>query len=221
MDRSDRLFRLLGLLQDGASHRAEDLARSLGVSQRTIYRDTDALAASGLPVTGTRGTGYRLAELTALPPLRLGPQELEALYLGIAIVRESADPDLAAAAAGLADKIDNALPAEPLPPSEDWKFAFSPHASAARGFSVMAPVRSAIRGRQKLRLTARDSTGQHATHTVRPLRLDHRGRAWVLTAWSESADSFRLFRLDLVEEAEPLPELFVDEPGKTLADYRP
>ena len=28
-------------------------------------------------------------------------------------------------------------------------------------------------------------------------------------------------RLDLVEAAAPLPELFVDEPGKTLADYRP
>ena len=85
----------------------------------------------------------------------------------------------------------------------------------------MAPIRSAIRGRQKLRLTGQDSAGTPGSQTVRPLRLDHRGRAWVLTAWSETHGAFRLFRLDLVEAAAPLPELFVDEPGKTLADYRP
>lgn len=221
MARSDRLFRLLALLQDGALHRAADLARALDVSARTIYRDMEALVAAGLPVAGTRGTGYRLAELTTLPPLRLSPAELEALSLGIAIVQESADPDLAGAAAALAQKVDAALPAEALPPSENWLFAFAAGASAARGFSLMAPIRSAIRGRQKLRLTGQDSAGTPGSQTVRPLRLDHRGRAWVLTAWSETHGAFRLFRLDLVEAAAPLPELFVDEPGKTLADYRP
>ncbi|NNK78551.1 MAG: HTH domain-containing protein, partial [Litoreibacter sp.] len=42
--RSDRLFDLIVLLRDGRLHRAEDLARDLNVSVRTIYRDMDTLA---------------------------------------------------------------------------------------------------------------------------------------------------------------------------------
>ena len=99
MTRSDRLFRLLQLLHDGQCHRAGDLAAALGVSQRSIYRDMETLAAAGQPVTGTRGTGYRLADHVALPPLLLSAAEVEALNLGIAIVAESADPGLSPAEA--------------------------------------------------------------------------------------------------------------------------
>ncbi|MEP6062753.1 MAG: HTH domain-containing protein, partial [Marinomonas sp.] len=103
MSRSDRLFSILQILQDGALHTAGALAERLGVSQRTLYRDMDKLAASGVPVQGTRGTGYRLADLTALPPLMLTSPELEALNLGLAIAAQVADPDLKAAATRLAE----------------------------------------------------------------------------------------------------------------------
>ena len=46
MKRADRLYRLMERLKDGSLHRAEDLARELGVSVRTIYRDMDTLAAA-------------------------------------------------------------------------------------------------------------------------------------------------------------------------------
>ena len=61
MARSDRLFDILTLLRDGQLHTAQALAARFDVSQRTLYRDMDTLAAAGVPVTGTRGTGYRLA----------------------------------------------------------------------------------------------------------------------------------------------------------------
>ncbi len=83
----------------------------------------------------------------------------------------------------------------------------------------MGALRSAIRGRQKLRLSYRNPEGPVTRRTVRPLRLESWGRVWTLTAWCEMRKDFREFRVDLIEEAEPLPELFIDEPGKTLADY--
>lgn len=221
MTRNDRLARILGLMRDGRQHRARDIALRLGVSERTVYRDMDLLAAAGVPVAGIRGAGYRLADLVPLPPLVLTPAELEALNLGIAIVAELPDPDLRAAALSLADRIDAALPAETPDQAEAWKLADYPLADAARGFAHMATLRAAIRGRQKLRVTARDRRGARAAATLRPLRLEHLGRVWILTAWDETAGAFAELRLDLIEQARALPELFVDEPGKRLADFRP
>jgi len=60
-----------------------------------------------------------------------------------------------------------------------------------------------------------------AAEVLRPLKVENWGRFWLLTAWCEGAERFATYPLDQIENAEALPELFVDEPGKTLADYRP
>ena len=221
MSRPDRLHLLIDILRDGALHRAEDLATRLEVSPRTLYRDIDRLVAAGVPVTGTRGQGYRIGDAISLPPLTLTPAELEALNLGMAIVGEAADPDLKAAALSLADKIDAALPEHTIAQGDAWITALTPFADAARGFAHMPTLRAAIRARQKLRLTVTDPDGTVRSQTLRPLKLDHWGRIWTLTGWSEDKASFTALRVDLIDSAEALPELFVDEPGKTLADYRP
>lgn len=51
--------------------------------------------------------------------------------------------------------------------------------------------------------------------------MEYWGRVWTLTAWCETRQDFRVFRVDLIENAQALPELFVDEPGKRLQDYDP
>lgn len=220
MRRSDRLFDILARLRDGQLHRAQDLADALGVSLRTIYRDMDTLIASGIPVEGARGVGYILREAITLPPLTLTAEELEALNLGIAIVSGAADPGLKAAAAALGDKIDAVLAMQGPAEADAWKFAAHPFADAARGFSHMAVLRAAIRGRQKLRVTYHDSDGSLADTVLRPLLMEYWTRVWTLTAWCERRGDFRIFRVDLIDTATPLPELFVDEPGRTLADHR-
>jgi predicted DNA-binding transcriptional regulator YafY len=221
MRRTDRLFDIIQILRDGKLHRAQDIAERLEVSVRTIYRDMDTLVASGFPVEGERGVGYMITEAITLPPLALTVAELEALNLGMAIVGEAADPDLKAAALSLADKVDAVLPTQVVAEADAWKFAVYPFADAARGFSHMPTVRAAIRARQKLRLHYIAKDGAVTSRTVRPLHMEYWGRVWTLTAWCELRAAHRVFRIDLIETAEALPELFVDEPGKTLADFDP
>lgn len=221
MRRTDRLFDIIQILRDGKLHRAQDIAETLEVSVRTIYRDMDTLSASGVPVEGERGVGYMATQAITLPPLTLSPAELEALNLGMAIVAEAADPDLKSAALTLADKIDAVLPTQVIAEADAWKFAVYPFANAARGLAHMATLRSAIKTRQKLHLTYRRIDTTLTKRTVRPLHMEYWGRVWTLTAWCELRDDFRVFRIDLIEQAKPLPELFVDEPGKRLSDYPP
>ncbi|SMO39146.1 helix-turn-helix transcriptional regulator [Ruegeria faecimaris] len=221
MRRTDRLFDIIQILRDGKLHRAQDIADRLEVSVRTIYRDMDTLAASGVPVEGERGVGYMVREQITLPPLNLTPAELEALNLGMAIVAEAADPDLKTAAESLAEKIDAVLPTQVISEADSWKFAVYPFADAARGLAHMAPIRAAIKSRQKLRLSYRRIDGVLTERTIRPLHMEYWGRVWTLTSWCELRDGFRVFRIDLIETVLPLPEIFADEPGKRLSDYDP
>ena len=221
MRRTDRLFDIIQILRDGKLHRAQDIANRLEVSVRTIYRDMDTLVASGVPVEGERGVGYMITEAITLPPLTLTVAELEALNLGMAIVGEAADPDLKNAALSLAEKVDAVLPTQVVAEADAWKFAVYPFADAARGFAHMPTLRAAIRARQKLRLTYLSKDEIATTRIVRPLHMEYWGRIWTLTTWCELRAAHRVFRVDLIQTAEALPELFVDEPGKTLADYHP
>lgn len=214
MARADRLMQIVQLLRDGEMHRAQDIARATGASLRTIYRDMDTLAASGVPIEGERGIGYRVTAAITLPPLNLTMTELEALHLGLMAVARSDDADLTAAAQSLTAKIDAVLPEDASRAPASMPFAVYPFADAARGFQHLPRIRQAIRTRQKLSITlgARD-------RTVRPLQLDYWGRLWTCVVWCEMLRRFDEIRVDQISALRILPGLFVDEPGKSLRDF--
>jgi predicted DNA-binding transcriptional regulator YafY len=115
MKRDQRLYDLVQILRDGKLHTAAELARALGVSPRTIWRDMAIMAATGLPVTGGRGLGYLLRSPLMLPPTMLTPDELDALVTGLRHV-EATDPPRARAARSLLTKITTLLPQAGLDP---------------------------------------------------------------------------------------------------------
>ncbi len=219
MRRTDRLFDLILILRDGRLHRGEDLAQAVGVSVRTIYRDMETLQLSGVPVEGERGLGYMMTAPITLPPLNLTLVELEALHLGMAVVGEAADPELQTAAASLSAKIDAVLPEDRSTPPTGWGFAVYPFADAAAGFRFMPQIRRAIRSRQKLQVSYAKPGGPTQERVIRPLQMEYWGRVWTTTCWCELRSDFRAFRVDRMRAVKPLAELFVEEQGKSLADY--
>lgn len=216
MARSDRLMDLVQILRDGRLHRAQDMADRLGVSIRTIYRDMDTLVASGVPIAGERGHGYMATAPVTLPPLNLTMPELEALHLGLAVVGDAADAELRAAARSLSARIDAVLPEDRRTAPAAFGFAVYPFADAAEGFRHMPQIRAAIRARQKIEVTAGDA----APRVIRPLALDYWGRVWTVSAWCETRADFDTLRVDRIAQLRVLPQLFLDEPGKTLDDFR-
>ncbi len=215
MSRPDRLIALIQTLRDGRLHRAQDLAARHGVSLRTIYRDMETLMASGVPVLGEKGLGYQITAAVTLPPLNLTLTELEALHVGISVVGEAADDELSEAARSLSAKIDAVLPEDRSAAPSGWGFAIYPFADAARGFQHMPSLRAAIRARQKLEVTLDDRP-----RVIRPLQLDYWGRVWTATVWCETTADFATLRVDQITGLKILPQLFVEEQGKTLVDYR-
>ncbi|PSL20407.1 helix-turn-helix transcriptional regulator [Shimia abyssi] len=216
MKRADRLYALIEILKDGRLHRAEDMAKRLEVSMRTIYRDMETLAASGIPVEGERGHGYSARAAITLPPLNLTETELEALHVGLAAVGMGMEGELRDAAETLSAKIDAVLPEDSREAPKSFGFAVYPFADAAHGFRHLTPLRTAIRARQKLRLKMANAQ----TSDVRPLKMDYWGRVWTCIVWNETLGDFENLRVDQIDEVSILPGLFVDEPGKRLKDFK-
>lgn len=81
--RAARLIRMALLIQSSPGLTAASLARELGVSERTVIRDAQALQEAGVPVLAERGRtgGYRLAPGHRTRLTTLHPTEAETLYL--------------------------------------------------------------------------------------------------------------------------------------------
>ncbi len=81
--RAERLLSIMLRLQERKKVTARELAKELGVSTRTIYRDMDALSLSGIPIYTQRGEdgGCFLDEAyrVSLTDLNLG--ELQSLFI--------------------------------------------------------------------------------------------------------------------------------------------
>jgi predicted DNA-binding transcriptional regulator YafY len=214
MRRADRLMQLVQILRDSTLHRASELAAATGVSLRTIYRDMETLAASGVPIEGERGIGYRVTAAITLPPLNLTMTEVEALHLGLSAVGHSEDAELSAAARALSAKLDAVMPEDRSRAPTGYGFAVYPFADAARGFQHLPSLRQAIRTRQKLAIVILDEQ-----RTVRPLQLDYWGRLWTCVVWCEKRKGFDEIRVDQISAQRILPSLFVDEAGKSLSDF--
>jgi predicted DNA-binding transcriptional regulator YafY len=118
MKRDARLYDIVQSLRDGRLHTAAELGRALGVSTRTIWRDMEMLAATGLPVTGERGLGYILRSPLMLPPTMLTAEELEALAEGLRHVGQDGNPR-AKAAKSLLYKIATLLPQAGIEPGSE------------------------------------------------------------------------------------------------------
>ena len=214
MRRADRLMQLVQILRDGTLHRASDLAKAAQVSLRTIYRDMETLAASGVPIEGERGVGYRVTAAITLPPLNLTMTEMEALHIGLSAVSHSDDAELSSAARALSAKLDAVMPEDRSRAPSGAGFAIYPFADAARGFQHLPSLRQAVRTRQKLEMMMHEEV-----RTVRPLQLDYWGRLWTCVVWCETRNGFDEIRVDQIDSLRILPSLFVDEPGKSLRDF--
>jgi predicted DNA-binding transcriptional regulator YafY len=219
MRRTDRLFDLIQILRDGRLHTAQDMARRLEVSTRTLWRDMATLIASGLPVEGERGVGYILREPITLPPLTLTPDEVDALHLGIHLVAQGADPSLGTAAESLRGKIAAVLPHSGRHQLEgDDALYVHPGAEALSAARHLPLLRRAIRTAEVVAL--RYPGPLEIERPVHPLVLEFWGKVWTLGAWCETRADFRTFRVDRMLGLRAAGRSFEPDAARGLAAYR-
>lgn len=215
MQRSTRLFEIIQILRGSTRPtRAEDLAETLEVSVRTIYRDIAALQGMGTPVEGEAGIGYIMRRGYDLPPLNFDQEELEALRVGLSYLARSGDSGLQRAAKRVCDKV-----AGLNQPSEWLQVApwGAPPDDNCEGCIPLALVRRTIRESRKLKVLYRGSCGSETRRVLRPLALIYHLECVMIGAWCELRREFRHFRTDRIWEWEALDDTFADQ-AQTLRD---
>lgn len=218
---ADRLFKIVLELGRGRVLTAKHLAEMLEVSERTVYRDIADLMASGVPVDGEAGVGYRLHRGYQVPPMMFDQDELQALMFGAGVAKRWGDSDMAAAADRILNKVDAVLP-ERMRGELNSNALVVPTVAGNQSEQTTAQlgsVRDAINGRKRLKLSYSDVSGEPTDRTVWPLTLLYWGFSWTLGAWCELRNDFRSFRIDRIGELRTLSNRFPDESGKRLADY--
>lgn len=221
MRRADRLMRITHFLRaQSRAVTAERIAEEFEVCTRTVYRDMADLMCSHVPVSGEPGVGYLIDKRYYLPPVAFDADEMEAIALGISMVRQWTDEGFASKADAALGKIHAVLPRERQGELEQITTYSVPTAPPLPWTVSFSQLRECVRKRESVAIDYRDGEAHATTRTVRPLALVFASPVWLLATWCEMREDFRNFRLDRIAECRPTGTTFADHPARDLAAYR-
>lgn len=205
MSRSERLLDLLQLLRNKRMPiTGPDLARELGISIRTLYRDIATLQAQGADIQGEPGLGYVLRPGFMLPPLMFSADEIEAIVLGSRwVARRSADERLSRSAEQALSKILAVLPSELRESAEATNLLVAQTTKQAEDQIDAGVIRLAIRNERKLVIQYRGADGAISERTIWPFMIGFFESVRVVVGWCELREDFRSFRIDRITALTP------------------
>ncbi len=199
MRKASRLFEIIQILRVARKPvTAQQIAGTLEVTARSVYRDIVALQTMRVPIEGERGVGYILRPGFNLPPLMFSIEETEAIVLALALIGRTADTELRQAAKRVSDKIAASVP-EPLSRTltTNALHAWGSVAPTPSGIDL-AIVRRAVRDEEKLDIAYRDESSTQTHRRIRPIAVIYYSETTNIVAWCELRQAIRNFRSDRV-----------------------
>ncbi|MFO0678379.1 MAG: HTH domain-containing protein [Polyangiaceae bacterium] len=204
MKRKSRLFALAEHLRGRRSGvTAKELADRFGVTERTMYRDLDALREADLPVTAERGPGggFALDRAYTLPPVNFTPREAALLLALGRFAREMRVVPFVDTLASALDKVRGALSKsaqrELTTHLDTLSFVGVPASDIPK--EVRRGVEEAWFERQPLVLHYRGADGVRTTRRVRIESVVMDRQFTFLNCRDLDKDDARQFRLDRIE----------------------
>ena len=201
--RADRLISIVLLLQVHGRLAARVLAERLEVSERTVLRDMDALAAAGVPVIADRGSagGWRLIDGYQTKLTGLTTAEIQTLFF--AQPRQLLDGlGLGKAAEAAWLKLRTALPAASQQQADRARrsILIDPRGWRESESVLTLPVLldALWRGR-RVRFLYESTQSGAGERILDPLGLVARGSVWYLVATKD--DQPRTYRVSRIREA--------------------
>lgn len=208
MNRTDRLYALVEELRAAGPRgmSARRLAERFEVSVRTIERDLGALGQAGVPLLGLPGRrgGYVLDRSMSLPPLNFTPGEAAAV--AIALSRSQQMPWAGEARSALR-KIVAAMPERAARRARELadgvRLILEP--SPTPDPAVAREVWRAVEGGRRLRFAYVDRGGEQTEREVDPHHVVLGPGGQYLSGWCHLRGDVRVFRMDRIMAAEPVP----------------
>jgi predicted DNA-binding transcriptional regulator YafY len=231
--RGDRLLRLMLVLQSRGKMRVAELTKELEVSERTIYRDIEALSLSGVPIVTERGPGGGCYLVEGYTTRLTGLTEEETRALFAALAPGSLAPiGMDRALGGAVAKLAAALPlrlreseasargrihidlADPVLPAPGADAALARELHGRRG--LLPAIREAVLDSRRLRIVRGlpygPLAGARLELIVDALGLVASSRGWTLVAGiggtAKAISTLDIFEAEALSEAFHAPEDF-------------
>jgi predicted DNA-binding transcriptional regulator YafY len=192
--RADRLLSILLLLQNRGRMTARDLATQLEVSERTIYRDIEALSISGVPIFAERGPGGGCSLLNGYQTRLTGltEAEVQALFLintQTAMARPLADLGLDRNLEEALLKLSAALPAAQRDDAERMRRSIHLDMTGSEQCEKdslhLRTIQDALWHECKLCLVSTIGNDTYMEQLVEPYGLVSKANAWYLVGASD------------------------------------
>ncbi|MCP4416613.1 MAG: YafY family transcriptional regulator [Chloroflexi bacterium] len=220
--RADRLLSLIMLLQVNGRMTAEQLAKELEVSGRTIYRDINALSAIGVPIyaEGGPGGGCELLDSYRTNLTGLTKDEVRALFM-LSIPAPLAELGVSKELKSALLKLSAALPAYHR--TDEVRSRQRVHLDSVEWNQDNKPapylriIQEAVWQDCKLHLTVRSFFDAQLAHVVNPYGLVAKANVWYLVGARD--DHIRVYRVDAVLDAYIIDERFEHPSDFDLAAY--
>lgn len=223
---SGRVLELLGLLQSRVEWTAPELARRLGVTERTVRNDVTRLRELGYPVDGVRGRvgHYRLGVGAKLPPLLLDDEEAVAIAVGLRTAAAGLVAGMGETSAQALGKVVALMPPRlrrrmDAVTSQTDSLPWGGRVPLdARVLGVLA---QACRDDEALTFTYQAPEAEPTRRRVEPHRLVSLGNRWYLLAYDRVRQDWRSFRVDRVSDPATTGQTFRPReiPGGDAAAY--
>jgi predicted DNA-binding transcriptional regulator YafY len=219
--RASRLLSVLLLLQNRGRMTADELAAELEVSVRTVYRDIDALSASGVPVYADRGRAGGFQLVDGYRTRLTGMTEEEAQSLSLAgLPLAAAELGLGTVLAAAQLKLYAALPAglRTTARSIDERFYLDVPGwhRGIESLPILSEVAAAVWQNRRIKVRYERWDGTVAERLLEPVGVILKAGNWYLAARRDSRD--RTYRISRILELE-LAEGFERPTDFDLEDY--
>ena len=221
MNRIDRLFGILTLLQSRKYVPAEKIADKFKISVRTVYRDVKALCEQGIPVSFEQHKGCFVVQGYFLPPVSFNTEEANAMLLMEKLVYGFADKSIQQHYSTALNKVKAVLgPAqkEKLNSLNDNMKLQIPECFK-QNFEHLSVLQIAIGSKHILEIDYKNNKEEISKRRVEAIGLIFYALNWHLIGWCHTRNDYRDFRVSRILKLKDTTLEFKKKDHIVLNDY--
>lgn len=198
MNRIDRLFGILILLQAKKYTSAERIAEQYGISIRTVYRDIKALGEQGIPLSFEPNKGYFIVQGYFLPPVSFNSDEANALLLMERFLEGFADKSILNHYTSALNKVKNVLRTTQKEKLENLNehIKLQLPERLKNNFEYLSDLQNAISAKCIIKMDYKNNKAEVSKREVEPIGLIFYAFNWHLIAWCHLRKEYRDFKLN-------------------------
>lgn len=221
MNRIDRLFGILTLLQTKKYVAAEAIASKFRISIRTVYRDIKALNEGGIPVLFEQYKGYFIVPGYFLPPVSFSSEEAAALLLMETMVPGFADKSISTHYSTALNKIKSVLRASQKEGLEILhnNIRFQIPSCINNDFEYLSLLQTSISAKTCMELEYSNHDNEISKRRVEPIGLVFYAFSWHLIGWCHMRQQYRDFKVSRMLKIKNTEHRFTKADHIELNDY--